>query len=214
MEKARTTSFVVPSSQISPSTHFENIRPYLSYILTDVKKYFPGVGSTFVVLTVEDTIQDKCLVETVDGSIELPLKDIPILPKVITKENIEYVNSVLTGGREWKVKCDYHSQFKKKWEDPEGKIEVLHTSTKSFFTNKDIPLNNTIRVAVTKSGKAEFKVVHNKGLSESMVFTEGFKSIEEAQKYCDFCNSAEIQKVLELCKFSGWNTKELLKSIP
>lgn len=214
MEKARTTSFVVPSSQISPSTHFEKIRPYLSYILTDVKKYFPGVGSTFVVLTVEDTIQEKCLVETVDGSIELPLKDIPILPKVITKENIEYVNSVLTGGREWKVKCDYHSGIKKKWEDPEGKIEVLHTSTKSFFTNKDIPLNNTIRVAVTKSGKAEFKVVYNKGLSESMVFTDGFETIEEAQKYCDFCNSAEIQKVLELCKFSGWNTKELLKSIP
>ena len=90
----------------------------------------------------------------------------------------------------------------------------MHTSTRSFFTNKDIPLNNTIRVAVTKSGKAEFKVVYNKGLSESMVFTDGFETIEEAQKYCDFCNSAEIQKVLELCKFSGWNTKELLKSIP
>ena len=214
MNKAKTTSFVVPASAISPSTHFEKIRPYLSYIKTDVKRYFPGVGSTFVVITVEDTIQDKCLVETDDGSLELTLKDIPILPKVITQENIEYVNSILTGGREWRVKCDYHSAYKNKWEDSEGEIEVLHTSTKSFFTNKDVPINHTIRVAVTKSGKAEFKVVHHQGLSESMIFTDGFETIHEAQKYCDFCNSAEIQKVLELCKFSGWNTKELLKSIP
>tara|TARA_B100001564_G_C20663411_1_gene682609 strand:- start:466 stop:3516 length:3051 start_codon:yes stop_codon:yes gene_type:complete len=214
MSKAKTTSFIVPASVISPSTHFDEIRPYLSYINTDVKKYFPGVGSTFVVITVEDSQQDKCLVETDEGSLEISLLDIRILPKVITKKNIEYVNSILTGGREWKVKCEYHSSSRKKWEDLEGNIEILHTSTKSFFTNKDIPLNHTIRVAVTKSGKAEFKVIQNKGLSESMIFTDGFETIEDAQKYCDFCNSDEIQEVLELSKFSGWNTKELLKNIP
>ena len=47
-----------------------------------------------------------------------------------------------------------------------------------------------------------------------MIFTDGFETIEDAQKYCDFCNSDEIQEVLELSKFSGWNTKELLKNIP
>lgn len=216
MEKAKTTSFVVPASQISPSEHFDTIRPYLSYILTDVKKYFPGVGSTFVVITVEDTIQDKCLVETVDGSIELPLKDMSLLPKDITLENIEYVNNTLTGGREWEVKCDYHasSATRHKWEDPDGKIEVLHTNNKSYYTNKDVPINKEIRVAVTMSGSPEFKVVYNKGLTQSQVFTTGFANLEEAQEYCDYCNSEKIQKALLLTKFSGWNTKELLKNIP
>ena len=106
---------------------------YLSYINTDVKKYFPGVGSTFVVITVEDSPQDKCLVETDKGSLEISLLDIRILPRDITRKNIEHVNSILTGGREWKVKCDYHSSYRKKWEDLEGNIEILHTSTKSFF---------------------------------------------------------------------------------
>jgi len=216
MEKARTTSFVVPASQISPSEHFDTIRPYLSYILTDVKKYFPGVGSTFVVITVEDTIQDKCLVETADGSIELPLKDMSLLPKDITLENIEYVNNTLTGGREWEVKCDYHasSATRHKWEDPDGKIEVLHTNNKSYYTNKEVPINNEFRVAVTMSGSPEFKVVHNKGLTQSQVFTTGFANLEEAQEYCDYCNSEKIQKALLLTKFSGWNTKELIKNIP
>ena len=216
MEKARTTSFVVPASQISPSEHFDTIRPYLSYILTDVKKYFPGVGSTFVVITVEDTIQDKCLVETADGSIELPLKDMSLLPKDITLENIDYVNNTLTGGREWEVKCDYHasSATRHKWEDPDGKIEVLHTNNKSYYTNKEVPINNEIRVAVTMSGSPEFKVIYNKGLTQSQVFTTGFANLEEAQEYCDYCNSEKIQKALLLTKFSGWNTKELLKNIP
>ena len=216
MEKAKTTSFVVPASQISPSEHFDTIRPYLSYILTDVKKYFPGVGSTFVVITVEDTIQDKCLVETANGSIELPLKDMSLLPKDITLENIEYVNNTLTGGREWEVKCDYHasSATRHKWEDPNGKIEVLHTNNKSYYTNKNVPINNEIRVAVTMSGSPEFKVIYNKGLTQSQVFTTGFANLVEAQEYCDYCNSEKIQKALLLTKFSGWNTKELLKNIP
>ena len=216
MKKAKTTSFVVPASQISPSEHFDTIRPYLSYILTDVKKYFPKVNSTFIVITVEDTVQDKCIVETIDNSLELSLKDISILPRDITLENIEYVNSILTGGREWDVKCHYHasSANRHNWEDPNGKIEVLHTNKKSYFTNKDVPINNEIRVAVTMSGSPEFKVVHNKGLTQSQVFTTGFANLAEAQEYCNHCNSEKIQKALLLTKFSGWNTKELLKNIP
>ena len=214
MKKAKTTSFVVPSSQISPSTHFDTIRPYLSYIRTDVKKYFPKVGSTFVVLTVEDTIQDKCLIETVNGSIELPLKDISILPNNITLENVEYVNNTLTGGRKWEIKCNYHAQNRKKWEDSDGKIEVLHTNSQSFYTNEDVSINKEIRVAVTLSGFPEFKVVHNKGLTQIQVFTTGFDNLEEAQEYCDYCNSEKIRKALMLTKFSGWSTKEVIKNIP
>ena len=45
MSKAKTTSFIVPASVISPSTHFDKIRPYLSYINTDVKKYFQSESS-------------------------------------------------------------------------------------------------------------------------------------------------------------------------
>ena len=216
MKKAKTTSFVVPASQISPSEHFDTIRPYLSYILTDVKKYFPKVNSTFIVITVEDTVQDKCIVETTDNSLELSLKDISILPRDITLENIEYVNSILTGGRDWDVKCHYHasSANRHNWEDPNGKIEVLHTNKKSYFTNKEVPINKEIRVAVTMSGSPEFKVVHNKGLTQSQVFTTGFANLDEAQEYCNHCNSEKIQKALLLTKFSGWNTKELLKNIP
>lgn len=214
IKKAKTTSFVVPASAISPSSHFEEIREYLSYINTDVQKYFPGVGSTFCVITVEDTVQKTCVIETPHEKIEVELKNIPFLPKEITKENIEFVKETLTGGREWKVSCDYHSSYKKQWEDPNGEIEVLHTTTKSFFTNKDVPLNHQIRVAVSKSGNPVFKVIHNLGLSESMIYTSGFGDIKEAQAYCDFCNSEKIQKAIMLTKFSGWNTKELLKYIP
>ena len=139
-----------------------------------------------------------------------------LLPKDITLENIEYVNNTLTGGREWEVKCDYHasSAIRHKWEDPNGKIEVLHTNNKSYYTNKDVSINNQIRVAVTMSGSPEFKVVYNKGLTQSQIFTTGFANLEEAQKYCDYCNSEKIRKALLLTKFSGWNTKELIKNIP
>ena len=90
----------------------------------------------------------------------------------------------------------------------------MHTNKKSYFTNKEVAINKEIRVAVTMSGSPEFKVVHNKGLTQSQVFTTGFANLAEAQEYCNHCNSEKIQKALLLTKFSGWNTKELLKNIP
>ena len=33
-------------------------------------------------------------------------------------------------------------------------------------------------------------------------------------QYCDYCNSEKIRKALMLTKFSGWNTKEVIKNIP
>ena len=43
------------------------------------------------------------------------------------------------------------------------------------------------------SGSPEFKVVHNKGLTQSQVFTTGFANLAEAQEYCNHCNSEIIQ---------------------
>jgi len=214
MKRAKTTTFVLPASVLSASDHFEQIRPYISYININAAKYFRGVGSKFCVITVENTVQDKCSVETANEKFDIVLKDIPLLPNVITEDNIDYVKKTLTGGREWKVSCDYHSAYKDKWESADGKIEVLHTTNQSFYTNKDVALNNEIRVAISKSGEPKFKVVHKKGLSESMIYTTGFNDIEEAQDYCDYCNSPKIQKAITLTKFSGWNTKELIKHIP
>ncbi len=214
MKRAKTTSFVLPASVLSASDHFDRIREYLSYININAAKYFKGISSSFCVITVENNIQDKCIIETSDDKFEVCLKDILLLPNVINLENIEYVKKTLTGGRDWKVSCDYHSSSKGKWEDSQGKIEVLHTSTQSFFTNKDVPINHTIRVAVSKSGNPEFKVVHNKGLSESMIYTDGFDNMNDALDYCTYCNSEDIQKAIQLTKFSGWNTKELIKNIP
>tara|TARA_B100000965_G_scaffold159779_1_gene133171 strand:+ start:1614 stop:4697 length:3084 start_codon:yes stop_codon:yes gene_type:complete len=216
MSRAKTTSFVVPASVISPSIHFNEIRPHLSYILTDVKKYFPNTASTFVVITVEDSIQDQCLIETKDCTFEISLKDIQFLPNNITRENIEYLQKTLKGGREWKSNSVYPSSinFRHQWENPEGKIEVLHTNNKSFFTDKESSLNKEIRVAVTKSGEPNFQVVHNKGLTECMIYTDGFDTLDEAQKYCAFCNSNVIQKALSLSKFSGWTTRTVINNIP
>jgi len=216
MSRAKTTSFVVPASVISPSIHFNEIKPHLSYILTDVKKYFPKTASTFVVITVEDSIQDQCLIETKDDTFEIVLKDIQFLPNNITRENIEYLQKTLKGGREWKSNSVYPSSinYRHQWEDPEGKIEVLHTNNKSFFTDKESSLNKEIRVAVTKSGEPNFQVVQNKGLTECMIYTDGFDTLDEAQKYCDFCNSEVIQKALSLSKFSGWTTRTVINNIP
>ena len=216
MSRAKTTSFVVPASVISPSIHFNEIKPHLSYILTDVKKYFPKTASTFVVITVEDSIQDQCLIETKDDTFEIALKDIQFLPNNITRENIQYLQKTLKGGREWKSNSVYPSSinYRHQWEDPEGKIEVLHTNNKSFFTDKESSLNKEIRVAVTKSGEPNFQVVQNKGLTECMIYTDGFDTLDEAQKYCDFCNSEVIQKALSISKFSGWTTRTVINNIP
>ena len=62
--------------------------------------------------------------------------------------------------------------------------------------------------------KTNFQVVQNKGLTECMIYTDGFDTLDEAQKYCDFCNSEVIQKALSISKFSGWTTRTVINNIP
>jgi hypothetical protein len=94
--------------------------------------------------------------------------------------------------------------------DENGEYEVWHTNAQTFRTNKSHPNNDKIRVGVTLSGYPEFKVMNKMAGSQIIVWTE-CATLDEAQELADYLNGPEIQEIMNVFKWSGWNKLEVIR---
>jgi hypothetical protein len=93
-----------------------------------------------------------------------------------------------------------------------GKYDVMHTNAQTLKSDTNHPNRTKIRVAVSLSGYPTFQVITNGYVSQACFWTE-CNSLADAQALADECNGAEIQKILEVFKWSGWNSKEVIKCL-
>ena len=52
----------------------------------------------------------------------------------------------------------------------------------------------------------------NKGLSQNHYWTE-FKTLEDAEEYCDYLNSPNVQKILNLYRYSNLNYLRVISKL-
>jgi hypothetical protein len=111
--------------------------------------------------------------------------------------------------RKWQRTTEYHTTKKSEWVSKDG-IEVWHTGAQSFKTNTPHPNNNKIRVGISLSGYPKFRVMHNMGGTATIVWTE-CDTLEEANSLADYLNGPDIQEIMNVFKWSGWNKLEVIK---
>jgi transposase-like protein len=207
---ADTVIMVTPQSITSPGT-FNLIKDNATLINIDVSKYF-DVGSTFCYWMI-DTTKTSTVTKIVTDSneYELDLSKIDFLPSVITDETLALINTLTSRTpRTWK-RGELHTSNTNLF-DIAGKYSVMHTNAQTLKSNTEHPNRKKIRVAVTLSGYPTFQVITNGYASQACFWTE-CTSIQDAQKLADECNGEEIQKILEVFKWSGWNSKEVIKCL-
>jgi len=202
-------SYVIPASITSPGKMWNMIRKNLVSIDFTVGEHFKGIGSTFCRIVVDKNFSGDTTIVTDTETLKLNVSDYDFLPPNVTSHNLD-LYKFFTKEREWKRTTEYHTSKKSKWFDDNGEIEVWHTNAQTLKTNIPHPNNNLIRVGVTLSGYPEFKVMNKVGGSQVIVYTV-CDTIEEAQQLADCLNGPDIQEVMSVFKWSGWNSIEVIK---
>jgi predicted RNA methylase len=207
---ADTVVMVTPQSITSPGT-FDLIKDNATIINIDVSKHF-NVGSTFcywVIDTTKPSTGTKIITD--NGEYHLDLSDINFLPSVVTKETLTLINSLNSRTpRTWK-RGELHTSNTNLF-DANGKYTVMHTNAQTLKSNTEHANKTKIRVAVTLSGYPTFRVITNGYVSQACFWTE-CNTLDEAQALADECNGEEVQKMLSIFKWSGWNSKEVIQCL-
>jgi hypothetical protein len=207
---ATNVTMVTPQSITSPGT-FNLIKDHATVINIDVSKHF-NVGSTFCYWTIDTTKPSTSTkIITDNKEYQLDLTKIDFLPATITDETLGLINTLTSRkARTWK-RGELHTSNTSLFSIT-GKYDVMHTNAQTLKSDTDHPNRTKIRVVVTLSGYPTFKVITNGYASQACFWTECV-SIKDAQALADECNGAEIQKILEVFKWSGWNSKEVIKCL-
>ena len=202
-------SYVIPTSITSPGKMWNLIRDNLVSIDFTIGEHFKGVGSTFCRIVVDKNFSGETTIVAEDEIISLDVSGYGFLPPNVNAHNLN-LYKFLNKKREWKRTTEYHTSKKSKWYDEDGEIEVWHTNAQTLKTNIPHPNNNLIRVGVTLSGYPEFKVMNKIGGSQVIVYTV-CDTVEEAESLAEYLNGPDIQEVMNVFKWSGWNSIEVIK---
>lgn len=210
-ENSDYVSLVLPGSALAPST-FSKYKEFVTEVDLDVKKHFPGVGSTFCTLTLDRNTKSRFItVNNSGGSFKVRRSSTDFISLSHSKELEAQIQDFLSGGREWLMGYEY--ECRKKIFCENGKYEVRHTQRNGVWkTDVYHPNNDLLRVSIDLSGQPRFRVTENMGLTNAHIWTV-FETREEAQEYADWGNSDETQEFLSKVKWGGMQLFRIIKRL-
>lgn len=204
-------AMVVPQSLTSPGKTFEMIRSKCTVLNIDVSKHF-NVGSTFCYFVADERGNGgKTRIVTDDAEYTQDIRQLPFIPVVINPTTMAQINDLMARPKRLWKRGELHTSNTAKF-SVDGQYTVMHTNAQTLRSDVDHPNRNKIRVGVTLSGYPTFKVVLDGYMSQACFWTE-FDTVAEAQMFADDCNGDTVQGLLEVFKWSGWNSKEVIKCL-
>jgi hypothetical protein len=174
---------------------------------SNVRQYFPGVGSTFCSWVLQNQVSSgSCTVVHAKTGIEhlvLP-DDLPFVPLDLCKDSLEFIGKMTAGASKLGVRTDlgYHSQGKKTWyaEEQSAKFpyRVQNTGSSTRWCSHQHPGNSLKKVICSKSGYLNpWYDAGTTGVTENswvvLVNTQ-----QEADRVIEFLNSDEVKRFVGL----------------
>jgi hypothetical protein len=230
--------FITPISWLGPSTNkqmgsdiLHNI--FLKYDLlflnlNECKKHF-SVGSTFSYYLIQNSITTNIMTDIVSEhkkkvcSDKLDFKkiaDLKFLPIHITSETINLIKNVISKKNKITInRCRILDTSTKSGKsklklqkDKDFKYITYHTTTKTYYSNEKLDIYSDYKILLNMAGYLKPVVVNNCNITESKFYIK-VNSVEEGQKIIDMLESEEINTYLELCKYSGFNSRIVIENI-
>ena len=229
-------NFITPISWLGPSTNLQMGNDLLHNIflkydlmhlnLNECKKYF-NIGSTFSYYTIKNSINNINTQITSEykkkiEKTELNLKEfkyLKFLPIHITKQTLILVSNVTKNINKITIdrcrKLDTSTKFGKlhlrENKDDSFKYKTYHTTTKNYFSDIKLDIYDDVKILLNMSGYLKPEVCSQCNITESKYYikTDGI----DAELLVKYLNSNNIQTYLELCKYSGFNSRPVLENI-
>ena len=229
--------FINPISWIGPSTNKQSgndllhnvfLKYDLLYLnLNECKKYFKE-GSTFCFYLLNKKITNDCITNVISkhkneiSTSKINFKNykkMKFLPIHITEETIDLVNGVINKKNKLKIsrsrKLDTSTKYGKEHlsliENEKFKYITYHTTTKTYYSDIKLENFNNSKILLNMSGHLNPIIVDNCNITESKFYIELQK--EDDKKLINIFKNNNIKKYLELCKYSGFNSRIVLENI-
>jgi len=204
-------AFVIPHSWLGPNKEHDLIFKNLTYASLDIDKYF-NVGSTFSYIICSQNPSNEVLINNGSQTISVPrtTEFLPNDTRFISINN-KFFNRPTFG---FIRTTEHHTANKNDWSCEDGEFEIFHSHAQSFKSNKR-PLRYSYegyKALITLSGYSNFLIKNNIGASQIGAWMEINES--EVESTNSILNSKLYQKILQVNKWSGWNSLPVLKALP
>lgn len=219
--------FVTPNNWMTYNNNNTTLKKLLSCgsfitINNDVKKYFPGVGSSFTVFLWQKNIFDNKT--TVFNNFLIKDKQIVSIPKQLDFIPLYISKDVLSickkthqaNENNFNYRCDLHNFTKASFlsdkQDSIFKYETIHTARKTRFAKIKQDIFDKWIIIIPLSTYYIPYVKHNVNTTQSVGYI-AFETEKEANDYLSILNRDEFKLVVHLTRYGNFNNIMVLKHL-
>jgi len=206
-------AMITPSSWLSPGKMFDQFMGYGLRVNLDASKHF-NVGSTFSHWQLTKQQQSGDFEVVYEGNNYQIPRTSKWLPCLITAESLSINRKMFFSGLnrfKFKRTTEYHTSKKTRFSS-KGQYRVFHTLAQELKTDHLAPHYEMSKAMITLSGYTQVMVDKNIGCSQAVAWLQIRDDQQDVARFV--LNSKLYQYLLNINKWSGWNTLDVIKALP
>lgn len=220
--------YVTPNNWMTYNNNNTTLKKLLTMgsflvIDNDVKKYFPGVGSSFTIIIWQKNIFDnKTLVinnflkKDIQENIKIP-NNLKFIPLYISQTILDIIPKIVgTTRNTFNYRCDLHNFTQKKYlsdiQDEVFKYETIHTLRKTRYASKKQDIYNKWLIIIPLSTYYIPIIKNHVNVTQSVGYIS-FDNQKDAVKYIDIISKPEYKLIVHLTRYGNFNNIMVLKHL-
>ena len=188
----------------------------------DCKKFFPKVGSSFVIMIWQKT--NQVLTTTVfnnylikDQQQLIIPKTTPFLPLYLNADILTIINKIVKGDRnQFNYRCDLHnftkSQYLSDEQDQNHLYRTIHTARKTRYATFKQDIYEQYLIIIPLSTYYIPYLEHHTNVTQSVGYF-AFATKNQAQAYLKNLNQDHIKVLIHLTRYGNFNNLKVLKQL-
>lgn len=189
----------------------------------DVKKYFPGVGSSFTVFVWQKTemknktkVVNNFLKKDVQHDVRIP-KDIPFIPLYLSQSVVDLIPKLVAKSRNnFEYRCDLHNFTQKKYlsdvADENFKYKTIHTMKTTRFASKKQDIYDKWNIIVPLSTYYVPVIMTRVNTTQSVGYVS-FDDRKSAENFLQRMTEPHFRLLVHLTRYGNFNNIRLLKHL-
>ncbi len=187
----------------------------------DVKKYFPGIGSSFTIIIWQKAVFDNntyivnnYLRKDIQKNVSIP-KNLKFIPLYISQTVLDITPKIVTDKRNtFDYRCDLHNFTQKKLlsdiQDDTFKYRTIHTMRKTRYAVKKQDIYDKWIIVVPLSTYYIPTIEHNANTTQSVGYIP-FETKKEAEEYLEKITKPEYKLIVHLTRYGNFNNIMVLR---
>lgn len=220
--------YVTPNNWMTYNSNNTTLKKLLkegSFLVidNDVKKYFPGIGSSFTIIVWQKNVFDnKTLVinsylkKDIQKNVSIP-NNLKFIPLYISQNVINIIPKVISDKRNnFDYRCDLHNFTQKAFlSDTQNEIfkyRTIHTMRKTRYAKKKQDIYDKWIIVVPLSTYYIPVIEHNTNITQSVGYIP-FESKIEAENYLKNIIKPEYKLLVHLTRYGNFNNIMVLRHL-